>query len=132
MENAPPDFRVALVLGGARSGKSRYGLGLAAHCPGPRLFVATCEPRDAEMEARIEAHQQERGSDWTTQEVPVELPAALNAAQHGYGVILVDCLTMWVANLMLREDASQAASSRPANPWWRLYQNRRPHRSDQQ
>jgi adenosyl cobinamide kinase/adenosyl cobinamide phosphate guanylyltransferase len=64
MDNAPSYFRLALILGGARSGKSRYGLGLAARCPAPRLFVATCEPRDAEMEARIDAHQRERGSDW--------------------------------------------------------------------
>jgi adenosylcobinamide kinase/adenosylcobinamide-phosphate guanylyltransferase len=106
MENVPSYFRVALILGGARSGKSRYGLGLAAHFPAPRLFVATCEPRDAEMEARIEAHQRERGSEWTTREVPLELVAALSAAQEGYGVILVDCLTMWVSNLLLQEDAS--------------------------
>jgi adenosylcobinamide kinase/adenosylcobinamide-phosphate guanylyltransferase len=106
MENAPPHFRVALILGGARSGKSRYGLGLAAPFPAPRLFVATCEPRDAEMEARIEAHQRERGADWTSLEVPLDLTAALRAAQEGYGVILVDCLTMWVSNLMLQEGAS--------------------------
>ena len=81
MENASSSFRLALILGGARSGKSRYGLGLAARCPAPRLFVATGEPRDAEMEARIEAHQRERGSDWATREVPLELAAALNDAQ---------------------------------------------------
>jgi adenosylcobinamide kinase / adenosylcobinamide-phosphate guanylyltransferase len=106
MENASSSFRLALILGGARSGKSRYGLGLAARCPAPRLFVATAEPRDAEMEARIEAHQRERGSDWATREVPLELPAALNEAQGQYGVIVVDCLTMWVSNLLLKEDAS--------------------------
>jgi adenosylcobinamide kinase/adenosylcobinamide-phosphate guanylyltransferase len=106
MADAQPHFRVALILGGARSGKSRYGLGLAAPFPAPRLFVATCEPRDAEMEARIEAHQRERGADWTSLEVPLDLTAALRAAQEGYGVILVDCLTMWVSNLMLQEDAS--------------------------
>jgi adenosyl cobinamide kinase/adenosyl cobinamide phosphate guanylyltransferase len=106
MENAPLSFRVALILGGARSGKSRYGLGLAAPFPAPRLFVATCEPRDAEMEARIEAHQRERGSDWMTREVPLDLTAALRAAQNGYGVVLVDCLTMWVSNLLLQEGAS--------------------------
>jgi adenosylcobinamide kinase/adenosylcobinamide-phosphate guanylyltransferase len=100
MENATSPFRLALVLGGARSGKSRYGLGLAARCPAPRLFVATCEPRDAEMEARIAAHQRERGSDWTTEEVPLELAATLSVAQDHYGVILVDCLTMWVSNLL--------------------------------
>ena len=105
MENAPPIFRLALILGGARSGKSRYGLGLAARCPAPRLFVATCEPRDAEMEARIEAHQRERGSDWSTREVPLDLADAVSEAQDHYGVILVDCLTMWVSNLLLQEGA---------------------------
>ncbi|MBM4300582.1 MAG: bifunctional adenosylcobinamide kinase/adenosylcobinamide-phosphate guanylyltransferase [Deltaproteobacteria bacterium] len=109
MDNAPSYFRLALVLGGARSGKSRYGLGLAARCPAPRLFLATGEPRDAEMEARIEAHQRERGSDWATREVPLELAAALNDAQDHYGVIVVDCLTMWVSNLLLREGASQGS-----------------------
>ncbi len=106
MENASSPFRLALILGGARSGKSRYALGLAARCPAPRLFVATGEPRDAEMEARIEAHQRERGSHWATREVPRELAAALNEAQGHYGVVVVDCLTMWVSNLLLMENAS--------------------------
>jgi adenosylcobinamide kinase / adenosylcobinamide-phosphate guanylyltransferase len=103
MANTSSHFRLALILGGARSGKSRYGLGLAARCPAPRLFVATCEPRDAEMEARIDAHQRERGSDWTTREVPLNLADTLREARDGYGVILVDCLTMWVSNLLLQE-----------------------------
>jgi adenosylcobinamide kinase/adenosylcobinamide-phosphate guanylyltransferase len=109
MDNALSHFRVALILGGARSGKSRYGLGLAASFPAPRLFVATCEARDAEMEARIEAHQRERGSDWTSLEVPLKLTDALSAAQGCYGVILVDCLTMWVSNLLLQEGASSGS-----------------------
>jgi adenosylcobinamide kinase/adenosylcobinamide-phosphate guanylyltransferase len=109
MDNALSHFRVALILGGARSGKSRYGLGLAAPFPAPRLFVATCEARDAEMEARIEAHQRERGSDWTSLEVPLKLTDALSAAQGRYGVILVDCLTMWVSNLLLQEGASSGS-----------------------
>jgi adenosylcobinamide kinase/adenosylcobinamide-phosphate guanylyltransferase len=109
MENQPSPFRVALILGGARSGKSRYGLGLAARCPAPRLFVATCQPRDAEMEARIEAHQRERGSDWATREVPLDLTAVLGEAQDHYGVIVVDCLTMWVSNLLLQEGAPQGS-----------------------
>jgi adenosylcobinamide kinase/adenosylcobinamide-phosphate guanylyltransferase len=109
MDHASPSFRLALILGGARSGKSRYGLGLAARCPAPRLFVATGEPRDAEMEARIEAHQRERGSDWATREVPLELASALNDAQDHYGVIVVDCLTMWVSNLLMKEGASQGS-----------------------
>ena len=103
----PAKFQVALVLGGARSGKSRYGLSLAENFPAPRLFLATGEARDAEMAARIAAHQQERGPGWETREVPVELPEALSHGQGRYGAILVDCLTMWLANLMLREDPSE-------------------------
>ncbi len=102
----PAKFQVALVLGGARSGKSRYGLSLAENLPAPRLFLATGEARDAEMAARIAAHQAERGPGWETSEVPLELPEAISRGQGQYGVILVDCLTMWLANLMLREDSS--------------------------
>jgi adenosylcobinamide kinase/adenosylcobinamide-phosphate guanylyltransferase len=105
MENTSSGFRVALILGGARSGKSRYGLGLAARLPSPRLFVATCEPRDPEMEARIAAHQRERGSDWVTMETPLQLVETLAGVQEGYGVILVDCLTMWVSNLLQADPA---------------------------
>lgn len=104
----PAKFQVALVLGGARSGKSRYGLSLAETFPAPRLFLATGEARDAEMAARIAAHQQERGPGWETREVPLELPEALSQGQGQgrYGAILVDCLTMWLANLMLRQEPS--------------------------
>lgn len=99
-------FKTVLVLGGACSGKSRYGLTLAERLPGPRLFLATGEARDEEMVARITAHQAERGPDWETQEVPRALPEAISTAGEGYGVILVDCLTMWLANLMLSENAA--------------------------
>ena len=97
-------FKTALVLGGARSGKSRYGLALAESLPAPRLFLATGEALDEEMVARIAAHKAERGRGWETQEVPLALPEAIDTAGRRYGVILVDCLTMWLANLMLREN----------------------------
>lgn len=100
MAHLPDNMRLALILGGARSGKSRYGLSLAAHWPAPRLFVATAAAGDAEMAARIAHHQRERGPEWDTQETPLDLVGALTAAQGRYGVILVDCLTMWLANLM--------------------------------
>jgi adenosylcobinamide kinase/adenosylcobinamide-phosphate guanylyltransferase len=106
-DEAPAKFQVALVLGGARSGKSRYGLSLAENFDAPRLFLATGEARDAEMTARIAAHQAERGPGWETLEVPLRLPEALRDGQGQYRAIVVDCLTMWLANLMLREDASE-------------------------
>lgn len=92
-------------MGGARSGKSRYGLSLAESFPAPRLFLATGEARDEEMAARIAAHQEERGPGWETREAPLKLPEAVGQGQGRYGAILVDCLTMWLANLMLRETA---------------------------
>jgi adenosylcobinamide kinase/adenosylcobinamide-phosphate guanylyltransferase len=101
-------FRVALILGGTRSGKSRYALSLAARFPEPRLFVATCEPGDEEMCARIAQHRLERGPRWETRETPLKLAAALTAARDGYGVVLVDCLTMWLTNLMLKEQDNPA------------------------
>jgi len=103
----PATFRLALILGGARSGKSGYALQLAEGFPLPRLFVATCEPRDEEMLSRVANHQQERGPDWETREACVDLPDFLAAVPGGYGVILVDCLTMWLSNLMLQEGGSE-------------------------
>ena len=97
-------FRLSLILGGAKSGKSRYGLSLAQGFPAPRLLVATGEARDAEMAARIARHRLERGPEWETREEPLNLKDALTASPGRYGVIVVDCLTLWLSNLMLRED----------------------------
>ena len=103
----PANFRVALVLGGARSGKSRYGLRLAESFPAPRLFLATGEAKDEEMLARIAAHRAERGPGWETREEPWALPELLGEVQGRYGAILVDCLTMWLANLILQEEVAE-------------------------
>ena len=97
---------MALILGGAKSGKSRYGLSLAAGCPAPRLFVATGQAKDEEMAVRIAQHRQERGPEWETRDEPLALAQTIFAAQESYGVILVDCLTLWLSNLMLRENQS--------------------------
>jgi adenosyl cobinamide kinase/adenosyl cobinamide phosphate guanylyltransferase len=98
-------FNLALVLGGARSGKSNYAMQLAGRFPEPRLYVATAEAADAEMAQRIEQHRRERGPQWDTREAPLELPAAIQAAQGKYRVMVVDCLTMWLSNLLTRGEA---------------------------
>jgi adenosylcobinamide kinase/adenosylcobinamide-phosphate guanylyltransferase len=89
-----------LILGGARSGKSRYAL---ADLParGRVSFVATAEPLDADMAARIARHRAERSRHWTTVEAPRDLVPALTAALHAADTVVVDCLTLWVSNLML-------------------------------
>jgi adenosylcobinamide kinase / adenosylcobinamide-phosphate guanylyltransferase len=93
--------KLTLVLGGARSGKSRYAESLIAALPPPWLYVATAEGGDEEMTARISAHRARRGPDWRTIEAPRHLVAALQKA--GATPVLVDCLTLWLSNLMLAE-----------------------------
>jgi adenosylcobinamide kinase/adenosylcobinamide-phosphate guanylyltransferase len=90
---------LTLVLGGARSGKSRYAESLIARHPPPWLYVATAEAGDAEMAARIAAHKARRGGGWTTIEAPRDLAETL--AEHASMPVLVDCLTLWLTNLML-------------------------------
>jgi len=93
--------RSVLVLGGARSGKSAYAQKLAeAHGP-QRLYLATATAGDEEMAERIARHQRDRGQGWTTLEEPLEIAAALVASALAGRVVVVDCLTLWLSNLML-------------------------------
>ena len=96
---------LTLVLGGARSGKSRYAEAVIAALPPPWqppwAYVATAEPGDAEMAERIRAHRARRGAQWRTIEAPIELAEALVLCNTM--PVLVDCLTLWLSNLMLAE-----------------------------
>lgn len=91
-----------LVTGGIRSGKSRYALETArkSMAPGLKCFVATAEPLDEEMQARIAKHQIERLGEFATVEEPVYLSKAIDIAAKNSGVVVVDCLTLWVNNLL--------------------------------
>jgi len=89
-----------LVLGGARSGKSGYAERLCLDSGLAPVYLATCEARDEEMAARIAAHRARRGADWRTVEVPLDLERALEAEARPEQIVLVDCLTLWLANLM--------------------------------
>ncbi|HSF93995.1 MAG TPA: bifunctional adenosylcobinamide kinase/adenosylcobinamide-phosphate guanylyltransferase [Thermohalobaculum sp.] len=93
--------RVSLILGGARSGKSARGLALAAEPP--HVFIATAEALDAEMAARIQAHKAERGPDWGLVEAPLDLAGAVRANAADGTTLLIDCLTLWLSNLMHHE-----------------------------
>jgi adenosyl cobinamide kinase/adenosyl cobinamide phosphate guanylyltransferase len=91
--------RLTLVIGGARSGKSRHAESLMAALPPPWIYVATAQALDAEMTERIAAHRARRGAGWTTVEAPRDLAGALAAA--GPNPMLIDCLTLWLSNLLL-------------------------------
>jgi adenosylcobinamide kinase/adenosylcobinamide-phosphate guanylyltransferase len=95
------------IVGGARSGKSRFALaGLPAG--GRVIFVATAEAGDADMAARIARHQAERPPHWTTLEAPRDLVPRLSKALRAADTVVVDCLTLWVANLIQRGDGDEA------------------------
>lgn len=89
------------VLGGARSGKSRYAQARAEAIDGRHIFVATAEADDDEMRDRIARHQADRDARWRTVEAPIHLPAAIEALSRPEAVVVVDCLTLWITNLLL-------------------------------
>ena len=92
--------RVLLVLGGARSGKSRYAESVIEAASASALYLATAEPRDGEMAERIRRHRARRGRHWTTLEEPLDLARVLIREARADRPILVDCLTLWLANLL--------------------------------
>lgn len=96
---------IVLVTGGVRSGKSARALELADGAPAPRAFVATAEPMDGEMAARIGHHRAERDGRYDTLEEPLDLGGALRAALgRGARTVVVDCLTVWLCNVLCRSD----------------------------
>lgn len=108
-EQAP---EVTLVLGGARSGKSSFAEEMAVSKERELFYIATGQPGDEEMAARIAEHQVRRGPHWQTVDAPLDLPAALVSTVGPGRVALVDCLTLWLSNLMAAErDLSGATAA---------------------
>ena len=92
---------IIFVTGGARSGKSDFAQDLAEKLEGKRLFLATAQAFDEEMHRRIEKHREQRGNRWDTVEEPIYIGRALRSAVGSYATILIDCLTLWMSNLLL-------------------------------
>ena len=93
------------IIGGCRSGKSKHALQTAEKMPGNRkIYIATCVPQDNEMKQRVARHQKERSQNWVTVEEPLHLPQALLENSPKADVMLVDCLTLWVSNLLMKTD----------------------------
>jgi adenosylcobinamide kinase/adenosylcobinamide-phosphate guanylyltransferase len=95
---------ITLVLGGVRSGKSHYAQNLVTG-GGRVAFIATAEALDADMQQRITRHREERPPSWVTLEAPIALEDAIQECKDKFDVILVDCLTLWTANLMAAENS---------------------------
>jgi adenosylcobinamide kinase/adenosylcobinamide-phosphate guanylyltransferase len=93
--------RIIFITGGARSGKSRFAQELARKFPGPKAYLATAQPLDGEMAERILRHQQSRGGDWHTLEEPLRVAEAIRENGDRFHLILLDCLTLWISNLMM-------------------------------
>lgn len=102
--------RCVLVLGGARSGKSAFAEQMVLSSGGVAHYIATGRAWDDEMQARIAQHRHQRGDSWATHEEPIRLVQALKRIDEPGNTILVDCLTLWVTNLMMEEGADVEAA----------------------
>jgi len=102
---------VTLVLGGARSGKSRYAERLIETAVAHGTYCATAEPGDAEMAARIAAHRARRGPFWRTVEAPPEVASIVAAGASADRPLLIDCLTLWLSNLLLADKCIEAETA---------------------
>ena len=101
---------LTLVLGGARSGKSAYAEQLARDSDLKRIYLATSQAFDDEMRARIDKHIEDRGDTWETVEEPTRIAHILSRKAASDSVILVDCLTLWISNLMMEEQSIEDAA----------------------
>ena len=102
--------QIVFVIGGCRSGKSREALKVAESFGlQEEIFIATCVPHDAEMKKRIERHRAERDKHWQTLEIPTALAEAVRSRSSPATVLLIDCLTLWTANLMMDSAAGGPA-----------------------
>lgn len=106
--------KIVYICGGARSGKSSFALMLAKKKKGRVAFIATGEPKDKEMKERIAQHRLNRPKTWTTFEEPAELAGLINRLGTRFQVILIDCLTLWVSNLLLEKTSHETIAQEAA------------------
>lgn len=94
---------ITFIIGGARSGKSKFALERASPYQGRKAYIATAQALDDEMKGRIKRHKEERSCEWTTFEEPLNISALTFGIHRKYDIILIDCLTIWLSNMMLAD-----------------------------
>jgi adenosylcobinamide kinase/adenosylcobinamide-phosphate guanylyltransferase len=104
--------KIYFITGGAKSGKSAFAEKLANELEGKRAYLATAQALDAEMVARIEHHRKRRGSAWYTFEEPLAVAELIRKLSGRYEVVLLDCLTLWLSNVMAHTDGDDAVNAR--------------------
>jgi adenosylcobinamide kinase/adenosylcobinamide-phosphate guanylyltransferase len=104
--------KVYFITGGARSGKSAFAEKLAGTLKGKRAYIATAQALDAEMAAKIEKHRKDRGTTWDTFEEPLAVAELLGKLSRNYDVALLDCLTLWLSNVMAHAGGDGDVQSR--------------------
>jgi adenosylcobinamide kinase / adenosylcobinamide-phosphate guanylyltransferase len=104
--------RIYFITGGARSGKSAFAEKLAKDLGGKRAYIATAQALDPEMAAKIEKHRRDRGAVWDTYEEPLAVAELLRKLSGKYQVVLLDCLTLWLSNIMAHTDGDGAVTAR--------------------
>lgn len=93
--------KIIFITGAVRSGKSQFALQLGKHFPGPKAYLATAQALDAEMADRIKKHKETRPLDWETIEEPRQIVKAIKEKGEKFCLMLIDCLTLWIANLLM-------------------------------
>ena len=106
------DHKLIFITGGARSGKSAFAEKLALDLTGKRAYLATAQALDAEMAAKIEKHRKDRGASWDTFEEPLAVAELLAKLGAKYDVVLLDCLTLWLSNVMAHTEGESAVNAR--------------------
>jgi adenosylcobinamide kinase/adenosylcobinamide-phosphate guanylyltransferase len=104
--------KIYFITGGARSGKSAFAEKLASELAGKRAYLATAQALDPEMAARIEKHRKDRGLAWDTYEEPLAVAELLKKLSGRYDVVLLDCLTLWLSNVIAHTNGDDVVSFR--------------------
>ena len=96
--------KIIFITGGARSGKSSFAIAEASKAKGKKAYIATAEALDDEMKERIERHRKQRGNEWDTYEEPLEIGEVIKEIEGRFEVVVIDCLTLWLSNLMMTDN----------------------------